>query len=263
MANFRRARSLPVASDSQASVNDRDKAEIESLINNIRNGSSNNTETEQSADYTDPFFDPPPALGVGSSESEGSIWTDDDLDAFLESDALLNVDIKSSVEGSNFYIPVSLMVEREQMMRVTAKQFGIGADRWGDSLLYREWRNTRDDASSTLEERAHVQNNGDVTVHLNPEQDCAPSNHSHTLEWKPWLTTCIRAFYNTGTVRIPDDCIGSDILLALEYFGIVYTPDQPVFDSFGAYLRVKLCLICFFGVHLEYPSSGTQRGIAG
>jgi hypothetical protein len=41
-------------------------------------------------------------------------------------------------------------------------------------------------------------------------------------------------------VRFPNDCVGSDVLLALEYFGIVYTPDQLVFDSFGAYLRVKL-----------------------
>jgi hypothetical protein len=73
-----------------------------------------------------------------------------------------------------------------------------------------------------------------------PEEDCKSTNQSHSFQWKPWLTTCIRAYYNTGTIRIPDECIGSDILLALEYFGVLYSPDQLVFDSFGGYLRVKL-----------------------
>jgi hypothetical protein len=158
----------------------------------------------------------------------------------LESDSLLHVEIISSVQGSNFYIPLSLMVEREIMMRRTAEEFGIGSERWSSSLLYREWRKAQDDISSTAEDRAFQQSNGDVSIYLSPESDCAASNHSQSLKWTPWLTTCIRAFYNTGTVRFPNDCVGSDVLLALEYFGIVYTPDQLVFDSFGAYLRVKL-----------------------
>ncbi|KAI2507630.1 hypothetical protein MHU86_6817 [Fragilaria crotonensis] len=126
------------------------------------------------------------------------------------------------------------------MMRKTAEEFGIGPERWSSSLLYREWRKAQDDISSTAEDRAFQQSNGDVSIYLSPESDCAASNHSQSLKWTPWLTTCIRAFYNTGTVRFPNDCVGSDVLLALEYFGIVYTPDQLVFDSFGAYLRVKL-----------------------
>lgn len=193
-------------------------------------------------EYKDPFFDPPPALGVRSEPLVQSSNSDDtpNLDSLLENDSLLHVEIISSVEGSNFYIPVSLMVEREIMMRKTAEEFGIGQERWASSLLYREWRNAQDDISSTAEDRAFQQSNGDVSIYLNPEADCASSNHSHSLKWTPWLTTCIRAFYNTGTVRFPNDCVGSDVLLALEYFGIVYTPDQLVFDSFGAYLRVKL-----------------------
>jgi hypothetical protein len=34
--------------------------------------------------------------------------------------------------------------------------------------------------------------------------------------------------------------VGNDILLALEYFAILYSPDQLVFESFGGYLRVKM-----------------------
>uniref|UniRef100_A0A7S4K402 Uncharacterized protein n=1 Tax=Odontella aurita TaxID=265563 RepID=A0A7S4K402_9STRA len=60
------------------------------------------------------------------------------------------------------------------------------------------------------------------------------------FDWTPSLTACICSYYLTGTVRIPDACRGNDVLLALEYFGIVYAPDQLAFDSFGCYLRVKL-----------------------
>lgn len=235
----------------------KDETELKNLISDIRGDGSPKTRSKSSSrsncrshspvspdDYKDPFFDPPPALGARSepvAHSSNSVFDDTPtLDSLLESDALLNVQILSSVEGSNFYIPLSLMVEREIMMRKTAANFGIGLDRWVDSLLYREWRNAQDDISSTPEDRAFQQSDGDVTIFLNPEADCAASNHSHSLKWTPWLTTCIRAFYNTGTVRFPNDCVGSDILLALEYFGIVYTPDQLVFDTFGAYLRVKL-----------------------
>ena len=162
----------------------------------------------------------------------------ENLDQFLNDESLIKVDISSTGEHTHFYLPVSLMVSREVEMREAAKHFQISQDRWTDSLLFREWRCV-DDASRNPTQRGFLRN-GEVVIRLNPEMDCAVSNHSHSLRWKPWLTTCIRAYYNTGTIRVPDACIGSDILLALEYFGIVYTPEQLVFDSFGGYLRVKL-----------------------
>lgn len=61
------------------------------------------------------------------------------------------------------------------------------------------------------------------------------------LQWKPWLTACIREYYNTGNIRIPDDCVGSDILLALEYFGILTSsPNTFIFDSAQALGRIKV-----------------------
>jgi hypothetical protein len=258
MSTFRRSRSLP-SSTGEVFVNAEatDIKTIKTRRRQVNNSGKAFSKTHSSStsgskashrsptapdEYKDPFFDPPPALGVRSEPLVQSSNSDDtpNLDSLLESDSLLHVEIISSVEGSNFYIPVSLMVEREIMMRKTAEEFGIGQERWASSLLYREWRNAQDDISSTADDRAFQQSNGDVSIYLNPEADCASSNHSHSLKWTPWLTTCIRAFYNTGTVRFPNDCVGSDVLLALEYFGIVYTPDQLVFDSFGAYLRVKL-----------------------
>ena len=263
MSSFKRSRSLPSGSV-EARV-EHDDFEVKFLAHTLKNQIASTSASKSSSkpatkkasisiskishrspsardEYKDPFFDPPPSFGVRSAPMVQNSQSEDtpNLDSLLESDSLLNVEIISSVEGSNFYIPLSLMVEREIMMRKTAEEFGIGPERWSSSLLYREWRKAQDDISSTAEDRAFQQSNGDVSIYLSPEADCAASNHSQSLKWTPWLTTCIRAFYNTGTVRFPNDCVGSDVLLALEYFGIVYTPDQLVFDSFGAYLRVKL-----------------------
>lgn len=108
--------------------------------------------------------------------------------------------------------------------------------------------------------------NEPYTFILDPETECGPSITSDSesgpdggegtvgiggngstahhdgpdFDWTPSLTSCVSSYYNTGAVRVPDACLGNDVLLALEYFGIVYAPDQLAFDSFGCYLRVKL-----------------------
>ena len=158
------------------------------------------------------------------------------LKAHVKDETLLKVKIKSSVENGKFYVPVSLLVDRELEMRKAAKDFKIHATRWNTSRLFREWRNQ---VQQDVQNRKQTPRT-EIAITLLPEEDCKSTNQSHSFQWKPWLTTCIRAYYNTGTIRIPDECIGSDILLALEYFGILYSPDQLVFDSFGGYLRVKL-----------------------
>ena len=158
------------------------------------------------------------------------------LQEHVKDETLLKVTIQSSVEPGKFYVPVSLLVDRELEMRKSAKDFGIRSTRWSKSRLFREWRTQLEEDVKNNETTPRTE----MIISLDPEQDCASSNQSHSFQWQPWLTTCIRAYYNTGTIRIPDDCLGSDILLALEYFGILYSPDQLVFDSFGGYLRVKM-----------------------
>jgi hypothetical protein len=37
--------------------------------------------------------------------------------------------------------------------------------------------------------------------------------------------------YYSGQLKIPNACQGSNLLLALEYFGILYAPGQVVFSS--------------------------------
>jgi hypothetical protein len=140
-------------------------------------------------------------------------------------DSLLRVQVESSLLKTTFYVPVSLMLQREVEMKDAAKKTNIREDRWSASRLYSLWKST----SRRGEE--------ETTLRLSPETSMKDYSE---LKWKPWLTTCIRAYYNTGTIQIPEDCLGSDILLALEYFGILTTsPDTFVFDSYPAYLRIK------------------------
>ena len=142
-----------------------------------------------------------------------------------ENDSLLRVQVDSSIQKTTFYVPVSLMLQREMEMQKAANTMDIPKDRWSSSRLFSLWLTKR---QSREEE---------ITLRLSPEtsmKDYSP------LQWKPWLTTCMREYYNTGTIRIPEDCLGSDILLGLEYFGILTTsPNTFIFDSYHAYERIK------------------------
>ena len=158
------------------------------------------------------------------------------LERHRNDETLVTVKICSSVEESNFCVSVSSIVTRELEMSKTALSFGIEPSRWTKSRLFREWCDQNYNTVDTNADAPMIE----TLVVLDPENDCISSNQSHSFTWEPWLTTCIRAYYNTGNIRIPDKCLGSDILLALEYFGILYSPEQLVFESFGAYLRVKM-----------------------
>jgi len=253
MVRFRGSKSLP---------SHRSQKEQKKLVVEKSNGIFSTTSVKsKEGEYSDPLFAPPPALGIHKSsilakyheniESRynSTKYHDILLEQYRSSDALLKIQLRSAHLIFHFNIPVSLLIEREQIMRETAKSSGITAEQWTSSLLYREWVEANEDSDdlsshapnddcSKIETQKH--SNGDVTLHLHPERDCSQSNHSQSFTWTPNLSTCIRAFYNTGTVRIPSDCVGSDVLLALEYFGIIYSPEQIIFDSFGAYLRVKI-----------------------
>jgi hypothetical protein len=144
-----------------------------------------------------------------------------------DSDSLLRVQVESSIQKTTFYVPVSLMLQREVEMQESAKQTQISPERWSSSRLYSLWKSSE-----------RKSNGGEITLRLEPEE--VMKDYSE-LQWKPWLTACIREYYNTGNIRIPDDCLGSDILLALEYFGILTSsPDTFTFNSAQALGRIKL-----------------------
>jgi len=141
---------------------------------------------------------------------------------------------------SFFFVPLPLIISREAEMRQAAKEANISIDRWNGSMLYRKWQEIeakeRDRQSRRGGNRKkHLQDEDDHSmITLHPVQNLA---EAHMISpkirwWHPWLTVSIRSFYNTGIIRVPGDCHGMEILLALEFFGILYTrQDQLVFDA--------------------------------
>ena len=107
-------------------------------------------------------------------------------------------------------------------MKQIAKQFKIPISRWKSSRLY----------------QASKRSNNSI-VEFDPERDILLQNYSFDMEWQPWLTTLFQDFYRMGQLVVPDECKGSDLLLALEYFGILYSPGQLVFATYSVYQQVR------------------------
>ncbi|CAB9497184.1 expressed unknown protein [Seminavis robusta] len=160
-------------------------------------------------------------------------------------------DVKKTVKDpSFFYVPVSLIVRREAEMKQASKHSKVPRRRWNGSLLFSKWQEIRDKkekkprrrdnnhaATSVSPESANI-----ITCTLHPVHEMAKAQViSPKFDWwQSWLTVCIRAYYNTGTIRVPSHCHGLEILLALEFFGILYgSPDQLVFDEAAVYQKVK------------------------
>lgn len=148
---------------------------------------------------------------------------------------ILHVNIQSGTQMFTFHVPVSQMLQREREMRVATKKANVATSQWSASLLYALWkaeRNQQDDvdiATGIASSR--------IVVSLSPEE--AMRDYS-SFQWKPWLTICMHEFYKTGSIHIPDDCLGSDLLIALEYLRIITpSPNIFVFDSSHPYERIR------------------------
>ena len=145
--------------------------------------------------------------------------------------------ISASENSSMMYIPLSVIAKREEEMIKRALDLGVDSHQWTGSLLFRVAREKVHQYSNSQQK---VNQNDLFLIELFPEYDCAEANYSQNFQWQMWLSHCIESFYKHGEMRIVDDCIGFEILVALQYLGILYRPEQLLFDSFATYLRVKL-----------------------
>ena len=140
---------------------------------------------------------------------------------------MIHVDICfGASEMSTMSFRFDMLLRREQEMKNTASHFGIASERWDGSRLFKLFAQTG------------PKNSTDRVV-LRPETDKTVKNCSQQLQWAYWMTDLLSGYYRTGQLSVPDDCQGYDLLLALEYFGILYQPDQLQFSSYAAYGRVK------------------------
>ena len=161
-------------------------------------------------------------------------------DLCSESLNFVRIKIESSnvLDANSFRIQVSDVLQRENEMQVAARANRIEKRRWSSSRIFRMWKSQR--ARRQQQQPTTNFENEEITLRLTPEVSLQNSNPScsHFL-WKPWLTTCMYTYYTTGVLRIPNECSGDDILLALEYFSILTGPDVFVFDSKRAYVKIQ------------------------
>ena len=142
------------------------------------------------------------------------------------------------------------MLQREIQMQATARTHKIGRERWSSSRLFRLWKRQQRILQQT--QKKHIAERGEIILRVTPEVNSQNSKSCSSFRWKPWLTTCIRSYYTCGNLRIPDECSGDDVLLALEYFGILTASASDfVFDSKHAFGRIQAWSRYFEGrVHL-------------
>ena len=141
----------------------------------------------------------------------------------IRKDAIFTVELVSSqTERSVMRFPLQCLLDREEEMRMVAEQFNIDPASWNGSRLYKMYATQKR-----------------LSLTLFPERDCAAQNYSHALKWSDWLTQLMQSYYEKSQICIPDACRGHDLLLALEYLGILYQPDQLQFSSYPTYARVK------------------------
>ena len=170
--------------------------------------------------------------------SPDKIMTSSSLQSCNTQNNMLLVMIESTVqEPTTFRVPLVLMLQREIEMKATARTNRIDSARWTSSLLFRLWKQKQNLMLPQHEKEVGVVEDGDVILRINPVSTFSDSTSFH---WKEWLSTCIQNYYYNGNLRIPDECTGDDILLSLDYFGILAASENDfVFDSRHAFYRIQ------------------------
>ncbi|KAL3945792.1 MAG: hypothetical protein SGBAC_000064 [Bacillariaceae sp.] len=151
-----------------------------------------------------------------------------------EENNVLRVNIHSAKQVYNFSVPVTKVLQRERDMREASKKARVPEAQWSCSRLYSLWkveRNKEDENKSFRKPSSHI------SVDLEPEK--AMREYSKFV-WEPWLTTCLKGFYETGSIEIPERCQGPDLLITLEYLRIItVSPSVFIFSSKEPYDRIR------------------------
>ena len=138
-----------------------------------------------------------------------------------------------------FETKVAMIVKREKEMKAMARECGIGPDRWKGSLLMQKLK-TSTEYSQISSSKSKTNKSLVFTFDPDSQENDFILSTDQTFLWSKPLTDCIRSYYETGNIHVSDDCHGNHVMLALEFFQIVYLPSQMTFDTFSSYARIKL-----------------------
>lgn len=156
-----------------------------------------------------------------------------------EENNILRVNIRSGHQVYTFSVPVSKMLRREREMREASKRARVPESQWSCSRLYGLWKVARnkEDGGGEGDTNVFRRSQDQITVELEPEKSMKEYSK---FVWEPWLTTCLKGFYETGSIEIPERCQGPDLLITLEYLRIItVSPSVFIFSSKEPYDRIR------------------------
>ncbi|GKY97208.1 hypothetical protein MPSEU_000679200 [Mayamaea pseudoterrestris] len=130
----------------------------------------------------------------------------------------------------NLQVTVSDLMNRERDMQSVANAYEVSHERWKTSRLFDEYRLVVHELGS---------DDDNVAVTLDPISFYKEHHLCEPFTWTHELTRLISDFYETGLLQVTEEIHALQLLLALEYFGILYRPEQLVFASVQAYESIK------------------------
>ena len=172
--------------------------------------------------------------GLNSCNSMFSISESED-DYFFVMNTNVKITIKSSFNEGSFEIkqPGHVIIAREGEMKQTAKI--MNSDWKGSLVMQRLLKQKQKDTSSSNGERCSKRRSKEVAIEI-----LTTEYEYNALNWSSAFRRSIEHFYKTGVISIHNDSAGRDMVLALKFLKLIYTPNQLMFESFGTYLKFKL-----------------------
>lgn len=156
---------------------------------------------------------------------------DDEDDYFFVMNSIVRVTIKlSNRKNYEFSQQGHMVIAREEEMKHIAKMMHLD---WNGSLIMQSVLKKKGSAHRNDQT---VGRSKEISIVLEPESGLESSN----ITWSPTLRKSIERFYNSGVISVFDNCPGRELILALKFMKIVYTPTHLTFESFGTYLKFKL-----------------------
>eukprot|EP00559_Dactyliosolen_fragilissimus_P004160 CAMPEP_0184864322 /NCGR_PEP_ID=MMETSP0580-20130426/14509_1 /TAXON_ID=1118495 /ORGANISM="Dactyliosolen fragilissimus" /LENGTH=1422 /DNA_ID=CAMNT_0027363049 /DNA_START=71 /DNA_END=4339 /DNA_ORIENTATION=- len=126
-------------------------------------------------------------------------------------------------------VPVMQIIRKERYMRHAAREAKMRKSTWFGSLLFCKLREVM------------MKDNASFEIEIDPEFDTTDADHyTKRLVWSHSLSQCILSYYDKGSINVPEDIGGNRILLAMEYFSLIYSPADMSFESYDCFQRVKL-----------------------
>ena len=219
-----------------------------------------NEEMEHGSRKSQFSFHPPSISGgdsaIGSIGTLGSYSEDQFWSSIPNPGAVVRVTINVNDENENETIVITLrnILAREREMRHLATEQDIGNDRWSGSLLYKKVRNAavkqivdkRGNYNVMISTSDHGNSNLDAVDNEAVNKSQATTENENIPDWTHLLHTVLVPFFSVGRIPVPDQATGPDVLHMLEFFALMYTPSHLDFQTFGAYIRVRLWGEYFF-----------------